>query len=142
MSIWQKIGNLLGGNIIKDVGTIIDDVVTTKEERELLKQRAADAVNQRLRHFNDQITDRQRIDMSSDSWLSKNIRPLTLVFILSTYSAFSIIDGNISGFQINNNYVQLLGEWGSYIMAFYFTGRSVEKVVKLLNNKPKHPQNL
>ena len=69
--------------------------------------------------------------MASDSWLSKNIRPMTLIAILCMYSVFSITSGNIGGFKIAESYVQLLGQWGMMIMSFYFGGRSLEKIATI-----------
>jgi len=75
------------------------------------------------------LTDRHKADMSSDSALSKNIRPATLVFILAVYTIF----GLMSAFEIevNPNYVELLGQWGMLIMSFYFGGRTLEKIVDM-----------
>jgi len=74
-----------------------------------------------------QVTDRWESDMLSDSWLSKNIRPLTLIFILGIYTVFSI--ASAFGVSITASYVELLGQWGMLVMSAYFVGRSVEKVV-------------
>lgn len=74
------------------------------------------------------VTDRWKADMSSDSWLAKNIRPMVLIYILSLYAIFSLASG--AGFNINENYVSLLGQWGMVVMSAYFVGRSVEKVKK------------
>jgi hypothetical protein len=65
--------------------------------------------------------------MGSDSWLSKNIRPLTLVFILLTYTVFGLMSA--WDVEVNNNYVELLGQWGMLIMSFYFGGRTLEKII-------------
>jgi hypothetical protein len=75
------------------------------------------------------LTERQQADMSSDSWLSKNIRPMTLVAIFTGYFTFGIMDAN--GIQANESYVQLLGQWGMLVMSFYFGGRTLEKIVEL-----------
>jgi hypothetical protein len=73
------------------------------------------------------VSDRWKADMSSDSWLSKNIRPMTLVYILSAYLALAIMDG--LGFHIAESYVTLLGQWGMLVMGAYFGGRTLEKVM-------------
>ena len=65
--------------------------------------------------------------MASDSWLSKNIRPMTLVYILSAYLALALMDG--FGFHIAESYVTLLGQWGMLVMGAYFGGRTLEKVM-------------
>lgn len=75
------------------------------------------------------LTDRLKSDMSSDSWLSKNIRPMTLIAIFSGYFLFGIMDAN--GYQANETYVQLLGQWGMLVMSFYFGGRTLEKIMEI-----------
>ena len=70
-----------------------------------------------------ELTKRQQADMMSDSWLSKNIRPMTLVFILMTYTTFAMMSA--WDVEVNNNYVELLGQWGIIIMSFYFGVRTV-----------------
>jgi hypothetical protein len=79
------------------------------------------------------LTDRLKADMSSDSWLSKNIRPLTLVFILVAYSTFAMM----SAFDMETRgaYVELLGQWGMLIMSFYFGGRTLEKIIDMRGKK-------
>ena len=80
-----------------------------------------------------ELTKRQQADMASDSWLSKNIRPMTLVFILFVYSAFATMSA--WDIEVNNNYVELLGQWGMLIMSFYFGGRSLEKIMEMKKGK-------
>lgn len=76
-----------------------------------------------------ELTKRQQADMASDSWLSKNIRPMTLIAILAGYFVFAML----SAFNIetNSKYVELLGQWGMLIMSFYFGGRTLEKLVDM-----------
>ena len=77
----------------------------------------------------DNLTGRHKADMASDSWLSKNIRPMTLIAILTGYFVFALM----SAFNLDTNaaYVELLGQWGMLIMSFYFGGRTLEKVIDL-----------
>jgi len=79
-----------------------------------------------------ELTKRQSADMMSDSWLSKNIRPMTLIFILITYTVFGMMSA--WDIEVNNNYVELLGQWGMLIMSFYFGGRTLEKVMEMKKN--------
>ena len=79
-----------------------------------------------------ELTKRQSADMMSDSWLSKNIRPMTLIFILLTYTTFGMMSA--WDIEVNNNYVELLGQWGMLIMSFYFGGRTLEKVMEMKKN--------
>lgn len=74
------------------------------------------------------VSDRWTADMNSDSWLSKNIRPLTLVYILTAFNVMSLLDG--FGFHIAEAYVTLLGQWGMLVMGAYFGGRSLEKIME------------
>jgi uncharacterized membrane protein (DUF106 family) len=80
-----------------------------------------------------EVTKRQEADMASDSTLSKNIRPATLVFILFVYSAFAMMSA--WDIEVNNNYVELLGQWGMLIMSFYFGGRTLEKIMDMKAKK-------
>jgi hypothetical protein len=75
------------------------------------------------------LTERLKADMGSDSWLSKNIRPMTLMAILGGYFTFAMM----SAFDKNTNqaYVELLGQWGMLIMSFYFGGRTLEKIIDM-----------
>lgn len=82
---------------------------------------------------NQELTKRLEADMKSDSWLSKNIRPMTLVFILAVYSTFAMMSA--WDIEVNNNYVELLGQWGMLIMSFYFGGRTLEKIIDMKGKK-------
>ena len=75
------------------------------------------------------VTDRWTADMSSDSWLSKNIRPMTLIAILAGYFLFAFMSA--FGMEANESYVTLLGNWGQIVMLAYFGGRTVEKVMEM-----------
>jgi len=76
-----------------------------------------------------ELTKRQEADMASDSWLSKNIRPMTLIFILFFYVVFALMSAG--GIDTNQKYVELLGQWGMLIMSFYFGGRTLEKIIDM-----------
>jgi hypothetical protein len=76
------------------------------------------------------LTDRMKADMASDSWLSKNIRPMVLIFLLVAYSGFAV--ASIFGYETRGAYVELLGTWGMVVMSFYFGGRTMEKMTDKL----------
>jgi hypothetical protein len=84
-----------------------------------------------------ELTKRAQADMTSDSWLSKNIRPMTLIFILLAYTMFALMSAY--GYDANQNFVTLLGNWGMLVMSFYFGGRTLEKIMdmKAKQNEPK-----
>jgi len=77
----------------------------------------------------DNITDRWEADMASDSWLSKNIRPMSLIAIFSGYFLFAMMSA--FGYNANESYVSLLGQWGMLIMGAYFGGRTIEKLAEM-----------
>jgi uncharacterized membrane protein (DUF106 family) len=120
-----------------DVGTkILDKVIPDPEAKaraqaELLKlqQEGRLAELQADNVEAQELTKRHEADMKSDSWLSKNIRPMTLVFILLTYTSFGLMSA--WDLEVNNNYVELLGQWGMLIMSFYFGGRTLEKIMDM-----------
>ena len=80
-----------------------------------------------------ELTERLKADMGSDSWLSKNIRPMTLIAILIGYFTFAGLSA--AKIDVNESYVQLLGQWGMLIMSFYFGGRTLEKIMDMRAKK-------
>ena len=80
-----------------------------------------------------ELTKRQEADMMSDSWLSKNIRPMTLIAILTGYFMFALMSAY--GMNAHQAYVELLGQWGMLIMSFYFGGRTLEKIMDMKSRK-------
>jgi hypothetical protein len=127
----NNVADVVGSIIEKGTG-LIDEVVTNKEEAAKVKTEFTKVVQDHQIKINEEITKRHQADMNSDSWMSKNIRPMTLIFVLGLYSAFAILDGNVGEFNISDAYVSLLGQWGMLIMSFYFGGRTVEKIGNLL----------
>jgi hypothetical protein len=79
------------------------------------------------------LTDRMKADMASDSWLSKNIRPLTLIYILVAYLLLAVLDASV--LDIADSFVELLGQWGMLVMSFYFGGRTLEKIIDMKARK-------
>ena len=79
------------------------------------------------------VTDRWKSDNQSDGWLNKNIRPATLVYLLSTYNIFALMSA--FGHQVNESYVNLLGQWGMLVMTAYFGGKTIENIMKIKGGK-------
>lgn len=115
---------------------IPDPELKAKAQQELLKMQQEG----RLAELNadnieaQELTKRAQADMGSDSWLSKNIRPMTLIFILVTYTTFAMMSAY--GIDTNQKYVELLGQWGMLIMSFYFGGRTLEKIMDMRSKQP------
>jgi hypothetical protein len=89
----------------------------------------AKVVADAMKNENNNITERWNADMASDSWLSKNIRPMSLIAIFVGYFLFAMMSA--FGYNANESYVTLLGNWGQLIMGAYFAGRTVEKLAEM-----------
>lgn len=118
-----SIGNKLIDKLIPDPQAKADAQLKLAE----LAQQGALAELQADQTEAQELTKRQQADMASDSWLSKNIRPMTLIVILFGYFTFAMMSA--FGMDTNKEYVQLLGQWGMLIMSFYFGGRTLEKIM-------------
>lgn len=79
------------------------------------------------------VTERWSDDMASDSWLSKNIRPMSLIAIFTAYFMFTTMSA--FGYNAQESYVQLLGQWGQIVFLAYFGGRTVEKLAEMKMSK-------
>ena len=130
----KKLIQLITGGLIKDVGKVIDDLTTTDEERLAAKQKIEELLEQADKDAQSQVTERWRLDMASDSFLSKNIRPLVLVYLTIIFTALSFFDGNIGGFQVDEAYIPIFQSLLITVYGAYFVGRTWEKNKKS-NNK-------
>lgn len=128
-----------GGLLVKTISEKLGVASSVEAVVETLQQNPEQALRLReidVRQFEvaeSNVTARWQADMGSDSWLAKNVRPATLVYLLSAYLLLAILDG--FGFRVSESYVQLLGQWGMLVMTAYFGGRTVEKVFGLLKGK-------
>lgn len=130
----------VGGKLIDKL--IPDPEAKAKAQAELLKMQQdgelAKMANETKLFETEQnnLTDRLKADMASDSWLSKNIRPMTLLLILGGYFTFAMMSA--FDYDTNKSYVELLGQWGMLVMSFYFGGRTLEKIMDMkANDKEK-----
>ena len=131
MSILKAVGSLLGGDTIKDVGNIIDNLHTSKEEKAEAKQKMEEILAAAEQAAQAQVSARWEADLKHGSWLSKNIRPLTLIFLTGIFTILSIFDGNVGEFTIGAAYVPVYQTLLMTVYAAYFAGRSIEKVKKV-----------
>jgi hypothetical protein len=123
------IDDIIGAGL-KIIDKVIPDPAAKAEAQLKLQQLANDGHLAELQaDMNEQnnVSDRWKADLASDSWLSKNIRPMTLIAILAGYFIFA----TSSAFDLNvkQAYVELLGQWGMLIMSAYFGGRTLEKIM-------------
>ena len=126
----KKLLSLLTGGLIKDVGNVIDKLTTTDEERLAAKQKIQELLEKADRDAQTQITERWKLDMQSDSFLSKNIRPLVLIYLTVIFTALAFFDGNIGGFKVAEEYIPIFQSLLITVYGAYFVGRTWEKSKK------------
>tara|TARA_R100001460_G_scaffold64_3_gene262 strand:+ start:873 stop:1280 length:408 start_codon:yes stop_codon:yes gene_type:complete len=130
--ILAKIFGGAGGGIANSISGIIDKHTFSKEEKARFEKEMTEVFIEADANLEKEITARHAADMASDSWLSKNIRPLLTIFSLLLYTLFAVTDGNIGKFNIANQYVDLLGQIVIMSLGFYFTSRGIEKTAKII----------
>jgi len=123
----KKILQLITGGLIKDIGDVIDKVTTTDEERLAAKQKIQELLEKADNDAQTQVTERWRLDMQSDSFLSKNIRPLVMVFLTAMFTLLAFTDGNIGQFSIQKEYIPIFQTLLVTVYGAYFVGRTWEK---------------
>jgi len=131
-NILAKLFGTAGGNIAEKISGIIDKHTFSKVEKAQFEKEMEKVFIKAELDLEKEITSRHANDMASDSWLSKNIRPLLTIFSLFLYTLFALIDGNIGDFNIANQYVDLLGQIVIMSLGFYFTSRGIEKTAKII----------
>ena len=133
----SKIISWLTGGLIKEVGSVIDSLTTTKEEKLEIKKQLQVILEKAEANAQIEVTARWKSDMSSDSFLSKNIRPMVLIYLTFIFSVLAFADGNIGHFKIAEAYIPIFQTLLVTVYGAYFVGRSWEKSRKIMNNKTK-----
>ena len=123
----KKILQFITGGLIKDIGKVIDDLVTTDEERLEAKLKVEELLEQADKDAQDQVTARWESDMKSDSFLSKNIRPMVLIFLVVCTVLMIFIDAGTIHFEVEEKWTDLLQLVLITVIGAYFGGRSFEK---------------
>ena len=124
-------GFLSGGDTLKQVGDIIDNVHMSGEEKAEAKQKIESILIAAEQAAQEQVSARWEADMKHGSWLSKNIRPMTLIFLTVCFVILSVFDGNLGDFTISAAYVPDYQTLLMTVYAAYFAGRSIEKVKRV-----------
>jgi cation transport ATPase len=128
--------NLFSGgaaDLVKNVGGVLDDLTTTKEEKLQAEQKIKQLVSDYETKMEQNITDRWSADMNSDSWLSKNVRPLVLIFLVVCTVLMIFVDAGSIKFEVKDTWVDLLQLVLITVIGAYFGGRSFEKSKKIKN---------
>ena len=126
----KKLWQWLTGNVIKEVGQVLDELITTEEERLEAKEKIAKILEDADSKAQQQVTERWKFDMQSDSVLSKNIRPMVLIYLTVIFTALCFTDGNIGEFKIAKEYIPIFQTLLVTTYGAYFVGRSWEKSQK------------
>ena len=116
--------------LVKSVGGVLDNLTTSKEEKLAAELKIKDMIMGYEAEMQKQVTERWKVDMNSDSWLSKNIRPLVLVFLVVTTVLLIFIDAGTITFKVEDKWTDLLQLVLITVIGAYFGGRSLEKVKK------------
>ena len=130
MGLLQKVFSSGAGKLIKDVGGVLDDLTTSKEEKLAAQRKIKELISSHELEMQKQVTNRWEADMKSDNWLSKNIRPLICIFLTAIFVVLSVFDGNIGEFVIQESYIPIYQTLLITVYGAYFAGRSIEKIRK------------
>ena len=127
------LGTIFSGgakDLVEGVGGVIDNLHTSKEEKLDAERKVKELISNYEVEMEKQITDRWKSDMNSDSWLSKNVSPMTLVFLVISTMLMIFIDAGMISFNVEDKWTDLLQLVLITVIGAYFGGRSLEKVKK------------
>jgi len=130
MSILTKIFSSGATELVKGVGGVIDNLHTSTEEKLEAERKIKEMIMGYEAEMQKQVTERWKVDMNSDSWLSKNIRPMVLIFLVVSTVLMIFIDAGAISFEVKSSWVDLLQLVLITVIGAYFGGRSLEKVKK------------
>ncbi len=130
MGVLNEIFRSAGGDLVESVGGVMDNLTTTKEEKQEAKRKLKELIMSHEAEMEKQITSRWTADMNSDSWLSKNVRPMVLIFLIVCTMLLIFIDAGAISFEVEEKWTDLLQLVLITVIGAYFGGRSIEKVKK------------
>ena len=130
MNVLSKIFSSGATELVKGVGGVLDNLITSKDEKLEAERKIKELIANYEVEMEKNITSRWEADLKSDSWLSKNVRPLTLVFLIVCTMLLIFIDAGAINFNVKDSYVDLLQLVLITVIGAYFGGRSLEKVKK------------
>jgi len=131
----KKIIQWLSGGVIKEIGNVIDKLTTTEEERLEVKKQIQQILEDADTKAQLEVSKRWEADMKSDSFLSKNIRPMILVYLTVIFTSLAFFDGNIGEFGLAKEYIPIFQTLLVTVYGAYFVGRTWEKAKSITNNK-------
>ena len=123
----KKIIQWLSGGVIKEIGNVLDNLTTSEEEKLEIKKQGQQILEDADTKAQEQVSSRWASDMQSDSFLSKNIRPMVLIYLTVIFSSLAFFDGNVGEFKIAEEYIPIFQTLLVTVYGAYFVGRSWEK---------------
>ena len=133
MSIWNKIFGTAGIEMADKVSSVVDRFVQTPDEKIAFKKEMAELLTKAQAEKEKNVTERWVSDMTSDNYLSKSVRPLTLIFLIASTILLIFIDSGFITFVVDDEWKDLLKVLLVTVVAAYFGGRSYEKGTKIKN---------
>ena len=130
----KKIIQWLSGGVIKEIGNVIDKLTTTEEERLEVKKQIQQILEDADNKAQEEVSKRWEADMKSDSFLSKNIRPMILIYLTVIFTSLAFFDGNIGEFGLAKEYIPIFQTLLVTVYGAYFVGRTWEKAKSITNN--------
>ena len=130
MNLLKKIFSGAGSQLVESVGGVIDNLVTTDEEKLEAKRKLKELIMNHEAQMEKNIPDRWTADMNSDSWLSKNVRPMVLIFLIICTMLLIFIDAGAVKFEVEEKWTDLLQLVLITVIGAYFGGRTAEKFKK------------
>ena len=127
MGIIDKLISGGASKLVDSVGSVLDNVITTDEEKLEAKRKLKELILSHEAQMQQNVTDRWKADMNSDSWLSKNVRPLVLIFLVVSTVLMIFIDAGTIQFTVEEKWTDLLQLVLITVIGAYFGGRSLEK---------------
>ena len=124
------LGNILG-NLLGKADTIIDEVITSQEEKLKLKNELQKIIQEQEALIEQEVTKRWESDNKAESYITKNIRPLSLAFLTLSMFTYVILDSSLDSFKIDQQWISLLGNLLMLVYGGYFGARTLEKIRKI-----------
>lgn len=126
----KKIFSLITGNLINDIGKVVDNLHTSEEERLEAKQKLSELIKQADEKAQNEVTTRWEYDTKNGNFLTRSIRPLVLIFLTAMFTLLAFTDGNIGGFKVQEEYIPIFQTLLVTVYGAYFVGRTYEKTKK------------
>lgn len=125
------------GSLVGPIKDLVSEIVVDRDEKKRINARIDELSMEFAQRYEEELTKRHEMDMTSDSWLSKNVRPMTLIFLMFVFVLISFFDGNIGTFSLEKTYIPVYETLLTMVFIFYFGSRGIEKSMKIYKREKK-----